>query len=150
MYNHKKLKSSFFLRDDFYPERILSKHKYYKKSKLYVFVRSQLLPVSNSISGSSDASVVKDSKMLLQNISQLYLYNSLDKQNKAWQKETRANILTSKATTPQVLPMAKHVSEKENVGLNKNKVLVNRGLQEIESSAFTNGLLESGHRYFRI
>ena len=112
MYNHRKLKSSFFLRDDLYPERVLSKHKHYKKSGLYAVLKSQLLSPSSINVDTLDTA--KNSKILLQGIPQLYSDNSI-------------------------------VSES-----GRNTAVDQRGLQEMGGLSFTNGLLESGHRYFRI
>lgn len=120
MHNHRKLKSSFFLRDELYPERVLSKHKHYKKSGLYAVLKSQLLP-SSSID-SNTLGFTKSSKMLLEGIPQLYLDNPLDRE--------------------QGKPVLRETGRKP--------IVDQRGLQEMESLSFTNGLLESGHRYFRV
>lgn len=112
MYNHRKLKSSFFLRDDLYPERVLSKHKHYKKSGVYAIFKSQLLSPSSADVGTLE--IAKSSKMLLQGIPQLYSDNLIVQASSG------------------------------------NTAVDQRGLQEMGGLSFTNGLLESGHRYFRI
>ena len=146
MHNHRKLKGSFFLRDDLYPERLLSRHKHHKKSGLYAALKSQPLPSSSLDASAFDTD--KSSKMLLQGISELYRCqtkfgnNLLDKE-KGLQSKALPNAHTSLSAnnlTTNPLPATLHLSS-------RNKC---RGLQEMGDLSFTNGLLESGHRYFRM
>ena len=158
MHSHRKLKSSFFLRDELYPERVLSKHKHYKKSGLYAILKSQLLP-SPSIN-TSTLDLIKNSRMLLEGISQLYLDNPLDRE-----KESTHTTYLENTSTKKSLPVASHLSSKSDRVFNKDEkiqakpilretgrkpIVDQRGLQEMGSLSFTNGLLESGHRYFRV
>ena len=157
MYNHRKLKSSFFLRDDLYPEKILSKHKHFKKSGLYAILKSKLLPFSSVCAGTLD--VAKNSKMLLEEIPKLYSNDLLggEKENTHTASLARisgknekiegAPIIDSKTHSLYCKPLV--CNEEEKTG-RKTICVKRRGLQEMGASSFTNGLLDSGHRYFRI
>lgn len=156
MYNHRKLKSSFFLRDDLYPEKILSKHKHFKKSGLYAILKSKLLPSSSVCANTFD--VAKNSKMLLEEIPKLYLNDPLGKEKENTHTTSLAKIsgnekiegepiIDSKTHSLYCKPLV--YNEKEKTG-RKTICVKRRGLQEMGASSFTNGLLDSGHRYFRI
>ena len=158
MHNHRKLKSSFFLRDELYPERVLSKHRHYKKSGLYAILKSQLLPSSSVDTNTVDLS--NSSKMLLEGIPQLYLDNPLDRE-----KENTHTTYLANTSTRNSLPVTSYLSSKNDRVLNKDEKIQakpvlrepgkkprvdQRGFQEMGSLSFTNGLLESGHRYFSV
>ena len=158
MHSHRKLKSSFFLRDELYPERVLSKHKHYKKSGLYAILKSQLVPSSSVNTNTLD--FIKNSRMLLEGIPQLYLDNPLDRE-----KESTHTTYLENTSARKSLPVASHLSSKSDRVFNKDEniqakpilretgrkpIVDQRGLQEMGSLSFTNGLLESGHRYFRV
>ena len=133
MYSNRKSKSSLFLRDDSYPERILSRHKYNKRSGLYAFLKSRFVPSSFFLNSPIAGSSFKHSQVLLQRIPQLYSDNPLDREN-------------IKSTQPD----SSEVEGSSPFNLCAKDSLDQRGLQEMEGGAFTNGLLKSGHRYFRI
>lgn len=95
MHNHRKLKSSHFCRDLPYPERILSRHKYYKKSGLYTSIKSfsmhkpPLKPLSRPSAQENRFAFLtteqiklnnfKGSKILLAGTPQLYCVSVLNK-----------------------------------------------------------------------
>ena len=98
--------------------------------------------------------------MLLEGIPQLYLDNPLDRE-----KESTHTTYLENTSTKKSLPVASHLSSKSDRVFNKDEkiqakpilretgrkpIVDQRGLQEMGSLWFTNGLLESGHRYFRV
>lgn len=100
MYNYRKVKSSFFLRDLSYPEMLLSKHKYYKRSGLYTSLNfpvsltphnnNEVFQVSNerhalSLSYHSTLLRPRKSKMLLEGVSHLHLNCSTNRKDEGSQ-----------------------------------------------------------------
>ena len=186
MYNHRKLKSSFFLRNDSYPEILLSKHKYYKKSGLYTSLNLPLSPISSnnrasrgegkrhalSFSGVHHKAMhstllgSKRSKMLLEGISQLYLncfVNQKDQgpQSKQSSRKDRMRNLSptlfgvAANVTITSTPQKRKVKDERGIVASQMREIVNsqntlpdeRGLREMDSNSFTNGLLNVGYRY---
>lgn len=170
MYNHRKLKSSLFLRDDLYPERVLSRHKHYKKCKLYGSLKSKFLPAYTRTNTKIDSTNVaitelgskKSFKMLLRGVPELYTDNSLDTRHSGVRVRTfvpSQSVLKDNARTDQIISELGE-SSKTQPGFQKASKQTSdllqvvyadkRGLEELEECSFTNGLLESGHRYFRV
>lgn len=158
MYNHRKLKSSFFLQDDIYPEKILSRHQHHKKSGVYASLKprsllahssSELVRQSKnkeeppfSLDKTTRSGNLKNSAMLLEEIPQIYSDHFLyRKENNLYAKVLAENTTQSNSTTESI--ENRSLLQKEKVSLDQ------RGLQDVQVSSFTNGLLNSGHRYFR-
>lgn len=138
MYSNRKLKSSLFLRDDSYPERVLSKHRHYKKLGVYGKSRALFGRFPRNIGGETLVRNAGNSTILLESIPQSYSDTFLDGES---------NDKTS-AANPALLgvPLRKReYSPKEG-----QAEVSERGLQDMRSDSFTNGLLGSGHRYFCI
>ena len=178
MYSNRKLKSSFFLRDNSYPERILSKHRHYKKSGMYAKYRSLFAPVSSSSKIGTLSRSIKNSKMLLEGIPHLYSGSFLKGELNIWDRSVKAlplaksaqvddqavTTLAGELQTPTydktAFSQGEDVSDKRSVAMisrtagfssQEREIGTNvRGLQEMESCGFTNGLLGSGHRYFYV
>lgn len=175
MYNHRKIKSCSFLRDALYPERLLSRHKHDKKSRRYALLKAALTPALTSSRISREETVpsdvveerralntLKESSILLEGISHLYRDGSVNRQIQDLQRkpvsiegqmrnsssrDIQIDALTHKRTKIQ----RENWDQQTQAQLAQRKSRVGeRGLQEMETHSFTNGLLRVGHRYFRI
>ena len=178
MYNHRKGKSSSFLREDSYPEIVLSRHKHYKRSKVYTRFRvfymgdSMVSDNAGGLTRSSHAGqsrLLANSKILLSGISKLYSDKGTEINGRSQQIKdlsihnhqikTPPLSLTSSAWRMTTEKRIKHdvyspsMSPKQRSTMPVKKqvfVQAERTLQQVESCSLTNGLLRSGHRYFRV
>ena len=181
MYSSRKYKSSFFLRDDPYPERVLSRHRHCKKSRVYDRSRSLLGRLPANPGAQTPLANADNSKMLLEGIPQLYFDSLSDREGVSWHRlvktkslpkatqisnQREAVSMTDSQLVTQARPLSEQPDISQNEGGNRDKrsVIVTskmkvlsqkgvvdtkeRGLQDMETSSFTNGLLESGRRYF--
>lgn len=135
MYNHRKWKSSAFLAESLYPERFLSKHKYARKSGWYSrYRREYRLAHSFSPSKTFIGPTIKDSIILFQPIHKLYFSPlPLQKKGDIRQREMPSSFSITGSSATQ-----------------RDARICTRGLQEMGNPSFTNGLLGSGFRHFRV